>query len=683
MIDLAEQLDANQIFQRLALFLLESECLEDILWNIANDVVGNLGFEDCVVYLLENDDTLVQKAAHGPKNPDERVIKTPITIPVGEGIVGTVAKTGIPENVPNTKLDARYIVDDEIRLSELTVPIIYNGKVLGVLDSENTCENYFTEAHLEQFVTIASLAAPKIFHAIAKEQLTVLNKSLQDSTHRYKQLIEQCPDAIVVHKDQQIVYHNKAFVDLTLSPHGTSLVQKELTEFVSEEFHPQFMDSIENQSNLIRWYEIDVMTRYCTRINVETSSLPIPFRGSTATQTIFHDVTAFKRREADLAAAMKKAEDMNKAKSQFLSRISHELRTPLNAILGFAQLQQMKFADLPQEVQEGNQKILSAGAHLLALVNDVLDISQIEQKQLPIKLRDCPLFPALESSVALVKEEASKSDIHIVINSFDYEVIADPTRLKQVLLNLLSNAIKYNYPGGKVCIQAKRKQHDLIELRISDTGIGIARQDIDVIFEPFTRLKNAEEHSFNGAGIGLGLCKALLQEMNGSIRVTSEPGKGSCFIVNLPSSKLRIQTKSENQQSEAPNGFAKIKLSILYVEDDPSSTKLVQNILAMFPNISLQTAASGRAGLEAVNNADFDLIMLDMDLPDTNGIALLKSMQEYSRETQFLALSADAIPQQIDSAISAGFDFYLTKPLQLSELFSYLRMINKRTEHVG
>ena len=170
--------------------------------------------------------------------------------------------------------------------------------------------------------------------------------------------------------------------------------------------------------------------------------------------------------------------------------------------------------------------------------------------------------------------------------------------------------------------------------------------------------------------------------MNGSIRVTSEPGKGSCFTVDLPASKQQVQSKSGKQPSEAPNGFAKINLSILYVEDDPASTELVENILAMFPNISLQTATNGRAGLSAVKNTGFDLIMLDMNLPDTNGIALLDSMQEYRGEAQFLALSAEAMPHQIDSAISAGFDFYLTKPLQLSELFSYLRLVNKQTEHV-
>lgn len=675
-IDLAEQLESNQIYKHLVLSLLESDNLDEILWKIIEDAISKLGFEDCVVYILENQDTLVQKAAYGPKNPDGRTIKTPITIPLGQGIVGAVAKTGIPERIANTKHDLRYIVDDEARLSELTVPIIYNDKVIGVLDSENSQENYFTEIHLEQFLTIARLAAPQIFHALTREHLYQLNKTLQDSSIRYKQLVEHCPDAIVVHQNERIIYHNVAFTNLVLFKHGESLKNRELQEFICEEHHKPFRKSLADMSDSVSWCQVEITTSYCTRINVEAMSLSIPIQDGEAVQTIFHDITAYKRKEQELTAATLKAEAANQTKSQLLSRISHELRTPLNAIIGFAQLQQIKFPDLPEDVQRGNQEIFSAGQHLLALVNDILDISQIEQRKLQSNLVSCDLWNVLESCISLVKPEANARDITIVAKSFDYPVLADSTRLKQVLVNVLSNAVKYNHQGGKVSVQACRSEHGNIELRITDTGIGIAEDKFSIIFEPFTRLKQAEQHLFEGAGIGLSLSKALLQEMHGSIRVESQQNKGSTFIVGLKSANE--QTSVADLQP-APEVFAEIELSVLYVEDDRSNVELIKKVFDMFPQVTLMVTRNGKEGIALASEKVFDLIMLDMDLPDMNGIEVLQQLRKLGSQSKFIALSENTVPAQVNMAIASGFDFCLTKPLQLPELSSYLRLVNTKS----
>ncbi len=679
MIELVEQLDANQVYKRLVLSLLESENLDDIVWKVAQEAIGKLGFEDCVVYILDNHNTLIQRAAFGPKNPDGREIKTPITIPLGEGIVGTVAKTGIPERIDDTRQDPRYIVDDEIRLSELTVPIVYNGKILGVLDSENSQVSYFTDAHLEQFITIAKLAAPKIFHALAAEHLAELNRTLQDSNTRYQHLIEQSPDAIVVHQHGRIVYYNGAFASMVLSLHGELLLQREIWDFIPEQHHELFCKSLENQKDFDTWCEIELTTRYCTRVSVSSSSVTIPFKdGHEAIQTIFHDISVHKRKQRELEIASENAETANKIKNQFLSRISHELRTPLNAIIGFAQLQSIKFPDLPEEANHFTDEILTAGEHLLALVNDILDISQVEQKQLPIKLVDCDLYPVLESCISLIKRDAEKNKIEVICNNFDYQVVADPMRLKQVLVNLLSNAVKYNHANGKIIVQAQRVASNAIELQVTDTGIGIAADEMEHIFQPFNRLKQAEQHHFEGAGVGLSLTHSLLQEMHGSIRVESEPGKGSTFSVTLKTPESPLANTNEQVQRPELEVFTKIDLDLLYVEDDWASTELVKRVCALVPNVTLHTATDGMQGVELALNQDFDLIMLDMNLPDINGIEVLQKIRAAKPGSNIIALSADALPEQIDKAIAAGFDFYLTKPLHLPELLYYLRLLNTK-----
>ncbi|XOV78136.1 MAG: ATP-binding protein [Aestuariibacter sp.] len=680
--ELVKQLDTNNIFQRFVVSLLESETLEDVVWNIAKDAVGQLGFEDCIVYILEDQDTLVQKSAHGPKNPAGRTIKTPITIPVGQGIVGTVAKTGCPERINDTRLDPRYIVDDEVRLSELTVPIIYNDKVIGVLDSEHSTANYFTDTHVAQFTAIAKLAAPKIFHALAREHLTQLNSTLQDSNTRYRQLIEQCPDAIVVHQNEQIVYHNAAFASLVLSSHGRPLNETDIMSFIPEEHYEAFCASLAKCPDNAAWSEIEVTTRYCTRVSVATSSLPIPFQDGEAVQTIFHDITAYKRKEQELEAAIKRAEAANQAKSQFLSRVSHEFRTPLNAIIGFAQIQQMMFPDSPNDAKHGIKEIYRAGEHLLALVNDILDISQIEQKKLPIRMHSCDLYSVLQASISLVKPEADKQEIVIRAQPFDYVVLADQTRLKQVIVNLLNNAVKYNYIGGEISIEAGHISGQKIELRVSDSGIGIASEELELIFEPFTRLKQAEQHHFEGAGVGLSLVRTLLQEMDGAIRVESNPDRGSTFIVSLQTAEQIAEPKVAHDPNEELSLITQISMSILYIEDDRASAEVVNRIFATFPNVTLYSAESGAEGIVLATEHKFDLILLDMHLPDMSGIDVLQKLRQAGVRAKVIALSADVQPQQIERAISAGVEFYLTKPLHLPELMSCLRLINKTTSQV-
>ena len=387
---------------------------------------------------------------------------------------------------------------------------------------------------------------------------------------------------------------------------------------------------------------------------------------------VAHNITDRARIEKALREAKEEADRANHAKSDFLSRMSHELRTPLNSILGFGQLLDRQS---PTETQRPRIRyILSAGRHLLNLINEVLDISRIEAGTLQLSVEPVCLEEAIGEALDLMRPLAAERTIVLASNcSLDTAtyVLADRQRLKQVLLNLLSNAVKYTAVKGCVTVSFADSGKDLTRISVRDTGAGIAVEKLARLFTPFDRL-GAERSTVEGTGLGLALCQRLVHAMNGSIGVNSTLGHGSTFWLDLPHAQSPLQTLSVTRgPSAAEPPIAEEARRILYIEDNFSNVTLVDQMLAERPALELMTAMQGRVGLELARQHSPDLILLDLHLPDMPGWQVLAQLKadQLTRDIPVVVISADATSPQIKRLLSAGARAYLTKPIDIAEFF--------------
>lgn len=391
---------------------------------------------------------------------------------------------------------------------------------------------------------------------------------------------------------------------------------------------------------------------------------------------ITRDITDRRAAEIALSTAREEAERASRAKSEFLSRMSHELRTPLNSILGFAQLLDM---DLPagQTAQVGH--ILRAGQHLLTLINEVLDIAKIEAGRLPLNIEPIALAIALQEALSLVSPMATDAGIQLTplpTLAADIGIVADRQRLTQVLLNLLSNAIKYNRPQGHVSIEINVTQQR-ITVAVCDTGNGIAADHLGQLFKPFERL-NADP-SVEGSGLGLALSKSLLEMMKGSLTAQSQYGSGSRFTIELPFVRLLEPPSAAaavaHTLSLAPDIVAPdIQGNVLCIEDNLSSLALIETLLQRRPGIKLLSSMQGQLGLDLAAQHAPQLILLDVSLPDLDGLKVLQRLRRsaITQNTPVLMITADASDLTRQTLQEAGATAVLTKPINVPVFLAHL-----------
>lgn len=394
---------------------------------------------------------------------------------------------------------------------------------------------------------------------------------------------------------------------------------------------------------------------------------------------IVRDISLQKAEHSALIAAKEEAEKANQAKSEFLSAMSHELRTPLNAVLGFAHLLQSdQMAPLNETQQDSLKLIIQSGEHLLKLINDVLELAKIETGTVEVSIEPVDVGVAVNHCLPMLQNLATRYKVDIFTDEIpDYLVLADLTKLKQILINLVSNAIKYNRPGGKVVISGEII-HSLNRLRITvkDNGIGIPQDKQAYLFTAFDRL-GQENSGIEGTGVGLIVTQRLIKAMNGHIGFESEEHKGSQFWVELPITNQTLHNASQGQQSSSLLSEPLVKSAsdtvILHIEDNPANIKLMEAFFERLPQYHLHVCKTAEAGLEWLENNMPEVILMDINLPGISGLQATEQIMANPKyhHIPVIAVTAAAMPYDLQQA-EGLFTAYLTKPVNFSLLTELL-----------
>jgi len=388
------------------------------------------------------------------------------------------------------------------------------------------------------------------------------------------------------------------------------------------------------------------------------------------------DVTERKLMDRELENAKSVAEKANLAKSDFLSSMSHELRTPLNAILGFAQL--LEGGSPPPTDAQGVKlnQIIKAGWYLLELINQILDLAVIESGKLLLSRESVSLIDVMLECQAMIEPQARKRDIHINFLPFDasWFANADRTRVKQVMINLLSNAIKYNREHGTVEVACTLSSPERIRISVKDSGKGLSSEKLAQLFQPFNRL-GQETGAEEGTGIGLVVTRQLVELMGGKIGVKSTVDVGSEFWIELAQDvmpQLAVEDIQHVDLALPAQGITHsnpAQYTMLYVEDNPANLMLVEQIIEGHPHITMLSARDGNQGIALARAHLPDVILMDINLPGMNGFQALKLLREdqKTKHIPVIAISANAMPRDVEKGIEAGFFRYLTKPIKINK----------------
>ena len=672
-----EEHDIQRVLNRFISTLYEQETEEAILWEVARNCIAYLNFFDCVIYMLdESRGVLMQQAAWGPKSPNGEVVQDYIEIPLGKGIVGSVAQTGRAEVIGDVTQDPRYISDKITGLSEITVPIFSKGQVIGIIDSEHTQKNFFTNKHLSVLTTLAAVVGIKITQI--RERLT-RQAEIEKQRLFYEQILNNIPaDIAVFNKDHRYLFVNPQGIQ---NPEIRNWIlgktDEEYCDYrgrpytIFEARRKAFNQAIETRRQS-EWEE-ELIRPNGIKENHYRKMFPVVNEEGVVDLVIGYgmNVTTIKQAQAVLERAKEEAEANAQAKEDFLARVSHELRTPMNGILGLTDL--LGRTSLDEKQVQYAQLLRQSAKSLVAIVNEVLDIEKIGSGKMELHPEVFNLRDRMQGLLDLCDEQAHRKGLSMLLyieDALSVSYCGDVNRIGQILGNLLSNALKFT-DTGSVELRVTPGVEGGVCFRVADTGIGIAPDSLDRIFEPFVQARAEGQSVRPGTGLGLTICRELAGLMGGKVEVVSEPGIGSTFSLCLPLEPVEDSIAETSLLTAADvSGMLRGKRMLL-VEDVSLNRFLVEEMTRDW-GIVLDLAVDGVEGLQMATENLYDLILMDIQMPVMDGIQSTRSIRQLSdpahARVPIVALSANAFESDRRNYLQAGMNDALFKPFDAIQL---------------
>ncbi|WP_176723370.1 PAS domain S-box protein [Roseivirga misakiensis] len=523
--------------------LLNDETLFEIAWEIAENVIDQFGFEDCVIYVL-NDDTgkLTQLAAYGAKSTKNRQVVDPIEIEMGVGIVGTVAQSGVAEIIKDTTKDPRYIVDDAKRQSEITVPIIADGKVIGIIDSEHSDKNYFSDAHLEILTTVANLASNRLKNAIANQKQLQIEGELRDSEEKLRTILESAIDGVISIDAKGVIAEWNKQAEVIFGYKAEEVIGLTLTETIIppnfREAHDRGMKHYFRTGEgpvLNQKIEISALRKNGEEFPIELAIIPVRTKGVQTFTAFLSDITIQKEVRLEMEKALNKEKEVNELKSRFVAMTSHEFRTPLTTIKQNSDLishrLELTAPDQFPKYAKYFDRIESELGRVTGLMNDILMLGRIESGKIEIKKKENDLVEFCQQLVD--KQRVDENPVmNFKIQGVPRPIMFDRQLLHHVVLNLLTNATKYSTGKKDPQVTLVFNELDKARIHVKDFGIGIPKKDQKGLFQSFYRATNVK--NIQGSGLGLSIVKEFTEMHGGKVEVISEVNKGAEFIVEIP-----------------------------------------------------------------------------------------------------------------------------------------------------
>ena len=648
--DLAKQLDIVEHFSK---SVFRQNTPEDIVWDIAASCIEQLGLEDCVIYLKDGRRQVwVQKAAHGPKNVDYRAIHEPIDLGFGQGIVGRVGASGVAEIVHDTSKDPDYVVDDAVRGSEMAVPILCDGEVIGVIDSEHTMPGFFKPFHLKVLQNVANICGQKVGRSLGEERLAEFARFFQVN-----------PNPV-----------------MRLGLEGKVMLANDASR---EAFGPDVQEGKRLTPKHALWARLTeaMQGQTVARFQVDMDGRAFQVTSSRVDDKPHYHVYAVDVTE--LEKARERAAAAEQHKSEFLSVMSHEIRTPLNAILGLTDV--LIRGNVPAEDQSAHLSYMQfAGKHLKGLLTDVLDLERLgsgKAQPKAVKFESRGVLERVAEGFASRAEATGNTLTMQVADSVPKVLLGDVGWLVQILNNLLANALKFTTEGQVQC-EATWDEGSGLRLAVRDTGAGIPQADLERILLPFEQSTKEELRVANeGVGLGLAITKRLIELQQGEFQVESTPGEGSTFVVCLP---LGVPEGDEGwwspdqgEEGHTPSAQRpKPSAPVLVVDDNELNVLVARRMLENWGYAVEVASSADEAEAQMAATLPF-LVLLDIHMPGRSGDEAAQAWRSSDQpwaSLPIIALTADAEAGTKQLAQRAGMNDVVVKPFNPAHLRSLVEL---------